>query len=82
MLNTETGCIGRTNPYDMVLEIAQKHKAGWYLFNLMIQGYWGEVHGLFYSVERFATPQPVPAYLPCGPASFRGGARRRGRLGG
>jgi hypothetical protein len=48
MLNTETGCIARANPYDMVLEIAQEHKTGWYLFNLIIQGYWGEIHGLFY----------------------------------
>ena len=38
MLNTETGCIARANPYDMVLEIAQEHKTGWYLFNLIIQG--------------------------------------------
>ncbi len=39
MLNSETRCIARGNPYDMVLEIAQKHKTGWYLFNLIISGY-------------------------------------------
>ena len=38
ILNTETGCIGRANPYDMVLEIAGEHKTGWYLFELMIHG--------------------------------------------
>ena len=32
----------------MVLEIAEQHKTGWYLFDLIIQGYWGEIHGLFY----------------------------------
>ena len=37
ILNTETGCIARSNPYDMVLEIANEHKTGWYLFNLMIR---------------------------------------------
>ena len=47
MMNTETGCIARGNPYDMALEIAENHKTGWYLFNLIVQGYWGEIHGLF-----------------------------------
>jgi len=31
----------------MALEIAENHKTGWYLFNLIVQGYWGEIHGLF-----------------------------------
>ena len=48
MMNSETGCIARGNPYDMVLQIAEEHHTGWYLFNLIIQGYWGEIHGLFY----------------------------------
>ena len=42
ILNTETACIARANPYDEVLQIAQEHHTGWYLFNLMIGGYWGE----------------------------------------
>ncbi len=49
MLNTETACIARANPYDVVLQISEEHKTGWYLFNLIIQGYWGEVHGLVLS---------------------------------
>jgi endo-1,4-beta-mannosidase len=34
-LSTETACIARANPYDMVLEISEKHKTGWYVFELM-----------------------------------------------
>ena len=49
MMDTETACIARANPYDVLLEISEKHKTGWYLFNLIISGYWGEVHGLFYA---------------------------------
>ncbi len=63
MLNTETGCIARGNPYDMVLEIAQEHKTGWYLFNLMIQGYWGEIHGLFYPDGTIRDPAIIAAVM-------------------
>ncbi len=63
MLNTETGCIARANPYDMVLEIAEKHKTGWYLFNLMVQGYWGEIHGLFYPDGTVRDPAAITAIL-------------------
>jgi len=63
ILNTETGCIGRANPYDMVLEIAQEHKTGWYLFNLIIQGYWGEIHGLFYPDGTVRDPAIIAAVM-------------------
>ncbi|MEJ2079097.1 MAG: hypothetical protein P8020_19225 [Acidobacteriota bacterium] len=63
MLNTETGCIARANPYDMVLEIAEKHKTGWYLFSLMVQGYWGEIHGLFYPDGTVRDPAAIAAIL-------------------
>jgi hypothetical protein len=63
MLNTETGCIARGNPYDLVLEIAEKHKTGWYLFNLMIQGYWGEIHGLFYPDGTVRDPAIIAAVM-------------------
>jgi len=48
ILNTETGCLGRANPYEIELELAEKHKIGWYLFNLIIEGFWGDIHGLVY----------------------------------
>ena len=63
MLNTETGCIARANPYDMALEIADKHKTGWYLFNLIIGGYWGEIHGLFYPDGTIRDPATIAAVL-------------------
>jgi len=63
MLNTETGCIARANPYDMVLEIAWEHKTGWYLFNLIIQGYWGEIHGLFYPDGTVRDPATIAAVM-------------------
>lgn len=63
ILNTETGCIGRANPYDMVLEIAGEHKTGWYLFELMIHGYWGEIHGLFYPDGTIRDPAIIAAVM-------------------
>ena len=63
MLNTETGCIARANPYDVVLQIAGQHKTGWYLFNLIIQGYWGEIHGLFYPDGTVRDPSIIAAVM-------------------
>ena len=63
MMNTETACIARANPYDVLLEISDKHKTGWYLFNLMIQGYWGEVHGLFYADGTIRDPAIIAAVM-------------------
>jgi hypothetical protein len=63
MLNTETACIARSNPYDVVLQISEEHKTGWYLFNLIIQGYWGEVHGLFYPDGTVRDPAIIAAVM-------------------
>jgi hypothetical protein len=63
MLNTETACIARSNPYDVVLQISEEHKTGWYLFNLIIQGYWGEVHGLFYPDGTIRDPAIIAAVM-------------------
>ncbi len=63
MMNTETACIARANPYDVLLEISDKHKTGWYVFNLMIQGYWGEVHGLFYPDGTIRDPAIIAAIM-------------------
>lgn len=48
ILNTETGCIARANPYDIELELADKYNIGWYLFNLVAEGFWGDIHGSVY----------------------------------
>jgi hypothetical protein len=63
VLNTETACIARANPYDEVLQIAEEHKTGWYLFSLMIGGYWGEVHGIFYPDGTVRDPSIVAAIM-------------------
>lgn len=63
ILNTETACIARANPYDEVLQIAEEHKTGWYLFNLMIGGYWGDVHGLFYADGTVRDPSIIAAVM-------------------
>ncbi len=63
ILNSETGCIARANPYDMVLQIANEHKTGWYLFNLIIGGYWGPIHGLFYPDGTIRDPAAIAAIM-------------------
>jgi len=47
----------------MVLEIAGEHKTGFYLFELMIQGYWGEIHGIFYPDGTVRDPAIVAAIM-------------------
>jgi hypothetical protein len=63
MLNTETACIARSNPYGVVLEISAEHKTGWHLFNLIFQGFWGEVHGLFYPDGTIRDPAIIAAVM-------------------
>ncbi|MBZ5513345.1 MAG: glycoside hydrolase family 5 protein [Acidobacteriia bacterium] len=63
MINTEMACIARANPYDMALEICTRHKMGWYVFELMIEGYWNEVHGLFYPDGTIRDPSIIAALL-------------------
>ena len=63
MMNTEMACIARANPYDILIEISEKYKTGWYVFNLMIQGYWGEVHGLFYPDGTIRDPAIIAAVM-------------------
>ena len=61
LINSELGCIGRANPYDMALEICGQHKVGWYVFELMIHGYWGDVHGLVYPDGTIRDPSIIAA---------------------
>jgi hypothetical protein len=48
VMDTETGCIARANPYDVTLEEHMKARVGWYIWELMITKRWGDVHGVFY----------------------------------
>lgn len=61
VLNTETGCIGRANPYDLELEMCEKYHCGFFLFNLIIEGFWGEVHGLVYPDGTVRDPGVIAA---------------------
>lgn len=61
VLNTETGCIGRANPYDIELEMCEKYHCGFYLFNLMIEGFWGGIHGLVYPDGTIRDPGIIAA---------------------
>lgn len=61
VLNTETGCIGRANPYDIELEMCQEYQVGWYLFNLVCEGSWGDMHGLIYPDGTIRDPAVIAA---------------------
>ena len=64
MINSEMGCIGRSNPYDLALQMAGEYGAGWYLFELMINyPGWGEIHGIFYPDGTVRDPSIVAACL-------------------
>lgn len=61
ILNTETGCVGRANPYEIELEMAYKHNVGWYLFNLISDGFWGDIHGIVYDDGSIRNPALIAA---------------------
>lgn len=60
--NTEMGCIGRANPYDIILHEYYKAHVGFYVWELMITHYWGSVHGVFYPDGTVRDPS-IPAAL-------------------
>jgi len=61
--NTEMGCIGRANPYDVILHEYYKAHVGFYIWELMITHYWGNVHGVFYPDGTVRDPSIVAALL-------------------
>lgn len=66
VINNETGCLCRSNPYDMAVETANKYGIGWYLFELMIEeegSMWGRVHGIVYPDGTVRDPSIVAAIL-------------------
>jgi len=63
VMNTEIGCIARSNPYDVTLEEYEKSGMGWYIWELMITGQWGNVHGVFYADGTVRDPSIVAALL-------------------
>ena len=65
VIQTETGCLARCNPYDMVLEAAQRFNMGWMLFNLIISGYNNTIHGIFYPDGTVRDPATIAAMFGC-----------------
>lgn len=62
IINNETGCICRANPYDMVIELMNEYKMGYYLFELMIgKDVWNRVHGICYPDGTVRDPSIVAA---------------------
>ena len=61
LINSELACLCRSNPYDMALEICERHHVGWYLFELMVHDYWGDVHGIVYPDGTVRDPAIVAA---------------------
>ncbi len=62
VMDTETGCIARANPYDVTLEEHMNAHVGWYIWELMITQRWGDVHGVFYPDGTVRDPA-IPAAM-------------------
>jgi len=63
VINTEIGCTGRANPYDMIIQEYADAHVGFYVWELMITKYWGDVHGIFYPDGTVRDPAIVAAML-------------------
>ncbi|MGI6201762.1 MAG: hypothetical protein ACOYJA_13435 [Christensenellales bacterium] len=64
VINNETCCLCRANPYDMVLELISQYKMGWYAFELMIGAdLWNRVHGVVYPDGTVRDPAIVSALM-------------------
>lgn len=62
VINNETGCICRANPYDVVLKTLEEYHMGYYLFELMIgKDVWNRVHGICYADGTVRDPSIVAA---------------------
>ncbi len=65
VINNETCCIARANPYDQVIQTLDEYGVPWYVFNLMIDGYWKDVHGIFYPDGTVRDPAVAAAIVGC-----------------
>ncbi len=63
LINSELGALGRSNPYDMALEICNEHHVGWYVFDLIVQGYWSDIQGLVYPDGTIRDPSAIAAIM-------------------
>ena len=65
VIQTETGCLARANPYDMVLEACERYEMGWFVFELMIHGRCDSEHGVFYPDGSVRDPATISAMMGC-----------------
>ncbi len=65
VIQTETGCLARANPYDMVLEACERYKMGWFVFELMIHDRCDSEHGVFYPDGTVRDPATIAAMMGC-----------------
>ena len=63
LVDSEIGCIARANPYDITLQEHMQAHVGWYIWELMITGNWGTVHGVFYPDGTVRDPSIVASLL-------------------
>jgi hypothetical protein len=63
VINSEMACLCRGNPYELALEICEKNHVGWYIFELMIDGYWSSVHGVFYPDGSIRDPSIIASIM-------------------
>lgn len=63
VINNETGCIGRGNSYDLVIQALNERHIPWYIFGLFCEGYWSDIHGIFYEDGTVRDPAIVAALL-------------------
>lgn len=64
VLQTETGCYARANPYDLVIKECQDRKIGWIVFCLMVKAC-PRFHGIFYSDGTVRDPAAIAAMMGC-----------------
>jgi hypothetical protein len=62
VINTEMCCTGRANPYDVAIEEYSHAHLGFYVWELFVTKYWGDVHGIFYEDGTVRDPA-IPAAM-------------------
>ncbi|MBP5622693.1 MAG: cellulase family glycosylhydrolase, partial [Thermoguttaceae bacterium] len=65
VMNTETGCLARANPYEMALQYCNEYHIGWFAFELMIHGRCIDEHGIFYPDGTIRDAGTIAAMFGC-----------------
>lgn len=65
VMNTETGCLARANPYEMALQFCNEYNMGWFAFELMIHGRCVDEHGIFYPDGTIRDAGTIAAMFGC-----------------